>query len=165
MGNVSYSCAGVGFAAVHIVGSNNSLVPWTGNTAPTPKQLAEAEHRTAVSLRLIDETFDRATNNKQRAVVLLMQADMFDPTVSNPQFADFSGFQPIVRKIAERSAISGKPVYLFNGDSHIFNSDAPLAPGSIWLDFYDVPTSVPNLTRITVGARVQRHMPGPRVRT
>lgn len=148
--NVSYSRADVEFAAVHIVGSNNSLVPWTGNTAPTPEQLAEAEHRTAVSLRLIDETFDRATKKKQRAVVLLMQADMFDPTVSNPRFADFSGFQPIVREIAERSAAFGKPVYLFNGDSHIFTSDAPLAPGSTWLNFYDVSTPAPNLTRITV---------------
>ena len=171
--NVSYSRADVGFAAVHIVGSNNSLVPWTGNTAPTPKQLAEAKHRTAAGLRLIDETFDQATNNKQRAVVLLMQADMFDPTVSHPQFTDFSGFQPIVRKIAKRSATFGKPVYLFNGDSHIFNSDAPLAPGSTWLNLYGVSTPAPNLTRITVDGftgvdnylRVRVNPSGPQVLT
>ena len=30
------------FAAVHVVGSNNSLAPWTGNTAPTPAQAGEA---------------------------------------------------------------------------------------------------------------------------
>jgi hypothetical protein len=29
---VSYTRAGVAFAAVHIIGSNNSLAPWTGNT-------------------------------------------------------------------------------------------------------------------------------------
>ncbi|HEY3895297.1 MAG TPA: hypothetical protein VGL88_08025 [Pseudonocardiaceae bacterium] len=79
-----------------------------------------------------------------------MQADVFDPTVPDPQFADYSGFQPIVRKNATRSADFGKPIYLFNGDSHVFNSDTPLAPGSQWLTFYDAPTPARNLTRITV---------------
>jgi hypothetical protein len=37
--NVSYSRANVGFAAVHVVGSNNSLLLWTGNPAPAPEQL------------------------------------------------------------------------------------------------------------------------------
>jgi hypothetical protein len=84
-----------------------------------------------------------------------------------------AGFQPIVREIAKRSAAFGKPVYLFNGDSHIFNSDAPLAPGSTWLNFYDVPTPAPNLARITVDGstkvdnylRVTVNPSGPRVLT
>ncbi len=171
--NVSYRRADVGFAALHIVGSNNSLLPWTGHTAPAPEQLAEVQQRTAATLCLIDQIFDQATKDKQRAVVLLTQADMFDPTVPNPPFADYSGFQPIVREIAKRSAAFGKPVYLFNGDSHIFNSDAPLAPGSTWLNFYDVPTPAPNLTRITVDGstkvdnylRVTINPSGPRVLT
>jgi hypothetical protein len=148
--NVSYSRASVGFAAVHVVGSNNSLAPWTGQTAPTPEQLTEEQNRTAADLDLIDDTFDKAIEGGQKAVVLLMQADMFDPTVLNPKLADFIGFQSIVQKIAERSAQFGKPVYLFNGDSHIFNQDQPLAAGSSWLSFYGVATPAPNLTRITV---------------
>lgn len=147
--NISYSRANVGFAAVHVVGSNNNLVPWTGHTDPTDEQLAEVNKRTATTLSLIDQTFDKATQQHQQAVVLLMQADMFNPTDPAPQFADYSGFQPIVHKIAERSAKFAKPVYLFDGDSHIFHRDAPLAPGSSWLNFYDV-TPAPNLTRITV---------------
>lgn len=150
--NVSYSRASVGFAAVHVVGSNNSLLPWTGlgKTAPTPEQLAEVDARTKADLDLIDATFDKAIQGDQKAVVLLMQADMFDPTVNEPQFSDFYGFQPIVQKIAERSAQFGKPVYLFNGDSHIFNQDQPLMAGSKWLDFYGARTPAPNLTRVTV---------------
>ncbi len=78
-----------------------------------------------------------------------------------------------MREIAKRSAAFGKPVYLFNGDSHIFNSDAPLAPGSTWLNFYDVPAPTPNLTRITVDGstkvdnylRVTINPSGPRVLT
>lgn len=59
-----------------VVGSNDSLLPWTGNTAPTPAQLAEVQRRTAATLRLIDQAFNQAIKEKQRAVVLLMQADM-----------------------------------------------------------------------------------------
>jgi hypothetical protein len=120
-----------------------------------------------------DQTFDHATKEHQRAVVLLLQADMFDPTVPNPQPADLSGFKPIVQEIAKRSAVFGKPVYLFNGDSHIFNSDAALAPGSAWLSLYDVSTPAPNLTRITVDGstgvnnylRVSVNPSGPQVLT
>jgi hypothetical protein len=42
------------------------------------------------------------------------------------------------------------PVYLFNGDSHIYNKDQPLASGSTWLTFYKQNTAANNLTRITV---------------
>jgi hypothetical protein len=146
--NVSYQRAGVSFAALHVVGSNNGLAPWTGRTEPTPEQAAEVRERTDASLDLIDETFDHA--HGQRAVVLLLQADMFDPTVTNPSPAAYSAFQEIVRTLAERSAGFDGPVYLFNGDSHVFNADAPLAPGSPWLGFYGVTTPAPNLTRVTV---------------
>ena len=56
----------------------------------------------------------------------------------------------IVAAIAEESAAFGRPVYLFNGDSQIYNSDEPLAPGSTWLSFYGVDQAAPNLTRVTV---------------
>jgi hypothetical protein len=146
--NVSYQRAGVSFAALHIVGSNNGLAPWTGRTAPTPEQVDEVRQRTAATLDLINETFDRA--HGQRAVVLMLQADMFDTTVANPSFANYSGFQEIVRTIARRSAAFDGPVYLFNGDSHVYNADNPLAPGSRWLSFYGVTTPAPNLSRVTV---------------
>ena len=146
--NVSYQRAGVSFAAVHVVGSNNSLAPWTGKTGPTPEQSAEVQKRTAAALDLINEAFDQAHGRK--AVVLLMQADMFDPTVPNPAFSNYSAFQEIVRTIAQRSAAFDGPVYLFNGDSHVYNTDTPLGPGSSWLGFYGVTTPAPNLTRITV---------------
>jgi hypothetical protein len=45
--NVTWQRAGVTFAAVNVPGSNNSLVPWTGRTAPTPEQTAEVLSRTA----------------------------------------------------------------------------------------------------------------------
>jgi hypothetical protein len=80
----------------------------------------------------------------------MTQADMFDPTVDNPSYADYYAFTPIVAAIAHESAAFGRPVYLFNGDSHEYHTDKPLDAGSTWLTFYGVKTSAPNLTRVTV---------------
>ncbi|MFD2078261.1 Calcineurin-like phosphoesterase [Actinopolymorpha cephalotaxi] len=148
--NVRYTRAGVTFAAVHIVGSDNSLAPWTGNTAPTVEQRAEVQGRTAADVRLIRDTFAQAHTEKAKAVVLLTQADMFDPGATEPDPAGFGAFTPIVDVIAEQAAAFHGPVYLFNGDSHVYNSDQPLAAGSRWLSFYGVSAPVPNLRRITV---------------
>jgi hypothetical protein len=148
--DVRWERADVAFTALHIVGSNNSLAPWTGMTAPTPEQTAEVLARTAAVIQLIHETFVNARDNDNRAVVLLTQADMFEPTATDPQFADFYGFQPIVAAIASEAAAFRGPVYLFNGDSHTFNSDNPLAEGSKWLPFYGISQPVPNLSRVTV---------------
>lgn len=150
--NVSYERAQVAFAAVHIVGSNNSLAPWTGlgNTAATPEQTVEVLGRTAADIGLIRDTFSLAKTHRDRAVVLLTQADMFDATVAAPAFADNFAFQPIVQAIAQEATAFNGPVYLFNGDSHVFNQDNPLAAGSKWLTFYGLSTAVPNLTRIAI---------------
>ena len=148
--NVSYERAQVAFAAVHIVGSNDSLEPWTGKTAATPEQTVEVLGRTAADIGLIRDTFRLARAHRDRAVVLLTQADMFDRTVSDLSFADYYAFQPIVAAIAEESAAYPGKVHLFNGDSHVYRQDQPLAAGSTWLTFYDVTTPAANLTRVTV---------------
>lgn len=148
--NVSFVRDRVAFASVHIVGSNNSLAPWTGNTTATPEQTAEVLGRTASVIGEIRSTFQQARRERLPAVVVFTQADMFDPTVANPKFSDYYAFQPIVNTIAAEAAHFGGPVYLFNGDSHLYNADHPLDTGSTWLAFYRVTTPAPNLTRITV---------------
>ncbi|WP_458248325.1 metallophosphoesterase [Streptomyces sp. MAI_2237] len=148
--NVRYTRAGVAFAAFDVVGSNNSMAPWTGNTQPTPEQATEVLSRTASVIESIRDTFAAARHRHDRAVALMMQADMFDPTVSDPSYADYYAFQPIVAAIARESVAFDGPVYLFNGDSHLYNSDQPLAAGSPWLSFYHLADAVPNLHRITV---------------
>jgi hypothetical protein len=148
--NVRYSRAGVAFGVPHIVGSNNGLAPWTGLTEPTPEQVTEVGARTAAAVELINATFDDAVSAGDKAVVLLTQADMFDVTVADPQIADYSAFKPIVQAIIDRSSTFAGPVYLFNGDSHVYNSDKPLAAGSAWLSFYGVTGNADNLNRVTV---------------
>ncbi|MDQ4491014.1 metallophosphoesterase [Sinomonas sp. ASV486] len=149
--DVAFTRNRVAFAAVNVPGSNNSMLPWTGlgKTAPTPEQVAEVQHRTDAVIVEIKKTFAEARQRNDRTVVVLQQADMFDPTYNVP-WTDISAFTPIVQTlIDEASAFSGD-VYLFNGDSHVYNADRPLAVGSPWLSKYGVTGSAHNLQRITI---------------
>jgi len=122
------------FAALHVVGSNNSLAPWSGlgNTAPAPEQLAEANARIAAAIDWIDFAFDTAEANGAAGVVLIMQADMFEGANET-----LTGFASIVDRIEERAGEFAGPVLLLEGDSHVYTEDHPLA-------------DAPNVTRIVV---------------
>jgi hypothetical protein len=138
--------AGTLFAAVHVVGSNNSLAPWytddtTGTKQDDPsRRVGEAETRTAANLAWLDQAFSTAAEQAAKSVVLLMQADMWDGT-------PLTGFDSTVQKIAELTLSFGKPVLLVEGDSHVFKVDNPLATGDA---VHGVTTPVPNLTRMVV---------------
>ncbi|NUS52738.1 MAG: hypothetical protein HOQ22_17080 [Nocardioidaceae bacterium] len=150
--NVRYVRAGVSFATLHVVGSNDDLAPWTGvgNAAATDQQVAEERHRMAAAVANVRAAFEVARRDGLRAVVLQQQADMFDPTVTDPKPSDYSAFRPLVQALVDESRGFAGPVYLFNGDSHRFNQDRPLAQGSPWLSFYGARGAADNLRRITV---------------
>jgi hypothetical protein len=150
--NVRYTRAGVSFATLHVVSSRNDLMPWTGlgYTAPTREQKAEEQSRMDAAIANMREAFDQATDDDARAVVLMQQADMFNGNVLNPPYADYAAFRPLVQAIDDEANDFDGPVYLFNGDSHVFTLDHPLAAGSPWLSFYGIQRSADNLTRITV---------------
>lgn len=152
--NVRFNQNRVAFSVLNIQGSNNSLQPWIGlgNTKATPQQLAEVEHRTDAALAQIRDTFADADRRNVRAVVLMTQADMFDPSLlaaaaANPEI--MSGFREIVAAIVEETNDFDAPVYLINGDSHVFAENQPLAAGSPWLEVYGQPAA-DDLQRITV---------------
>ncbi|WP_248763920.1 hypothetical protein [Pseudarthrobacter sp. SSS035] len=152
--NVRFTQNRVAFSVVNVQGSNNSLLPWSGlgETTPTPEQLAEVEHRTDAVLGQIRDTFTDAERRNDRAVVLMTQADMFDPSLlaaatANPETV--SGFREIVAAIIEETNRFDRPVYLINGDSHVFAENQPLAEGSPWLEVYGQPAA-DDLQRITV---------------
>lgn len=149
--NVSLRRDGLSLAALHVVGSNNDLQPWTGigRASATPEQMAEERHRMAATIDLVRQTFSTAKQRHDRAVVLFQQADMFDPTYT-PTPEDISAFTPLVQAMVDEASRFSGPVYLFNGDSHTFNADHPLAPGSAWLERYGVQGSAANLQRVTV---------------
>lgn len=148
--NVTWRRAGVSMAAVHVVGSNNGLEPWTGlgRTEPTQEQVAEEEARMDSSIATMRASFDSAKRHRDGAVTVFLQADMFDPSYQPTWHVD--AFTPFVRALAEESRDFDGNVYLVNGDSHAYNDDRPLATGSSWLDVYGVDAPADNLRRVTV---------------
>ena len=146
---------GVEIATLHVVGSNNDRAPWAGIglTEPTAEQLAEESSRMSASIDHLRATFDRARRSQARAVAVFLQADMFDPSYQ-PTW-EVSAFAPLVQALTDGASSYDGEVYLFDGDSHVYNVDQPLAPGSRWLDVYDVRGSAENLTRITVDGENQ----------
>ena len=130
-------------AAVHVVGSNNDLASWFGaleTDAQRAQRLAEYESRLAADLHWIDHAFAVAHEHGALAIVLAMQADMWDGS-------PVDGFNAIVQQIAARAAAFDGPVLLLEGDSHRYKVDAPLATGS---PLHGVTTHAPNVTRIVV---------------
>jgi hypothetical protein len=144
---------GVTVGSLHIVGSNNGLLPWF-DAAETPAlakvRQTEVARRNAANLRWLDRIFASAEANDSRAVLLGLQADMWDPfIVTNP--LAYSGFTEFVQKLAAKSIAFGKPVLLINGDSHLYEADQPLADHTaVNSTIYGVTQDVPNLTRVTV---------------
>jgi len=119
--NVRWSRAGVVFATLHVIGSNNGLNPWTGLglTVPTAEQTAEVDARIAAALEWIDRTFDAAEKKQADGVVLAMQADTWQPTPLSAQ-------QAVVDRIAARTAEFKGEVLVLQGDSHTYVADNPL---------------------------------------
>jgi hypothetical protein len=138
--------AGAVFSLLHVVGSNNSLVPWytddtTGTKMDDPvRRTGEEAARTAANLSWLDRTFATANQQGAAAVIVIMQADMWDGTPVN-------GFDSTVQKLAALTLAFAKPVLLMEGDSHVFTVDNPLAAGDAT---HGVTTPVPNLTRVIV---------------
>lgn len=150
--NVLWRDADVVFGTVHVVGSNNDLAPWFGD-AETPDQrvrrLAEHEGRLAADLRWIDAIFDTAKRTQAAAVVVAMQADMWDASAIAAD--QVSGFTALVQALAQRARTFHEPVLLLNGDSHLYSSDRPLAdPAAESSRIFGVRRGAPNLVRVTV---------------
>lgn len=116
--NVRWIESRVAFATLHVVGSDNGLAPWMGNAAPTAAQAAEVQARVAATLEWIDATFDAAEAGGLDGVVLMMQADTWDP-------APTPGQETVVDRIAARTAGFEGQVLLLQGDSHTYRPDDP----------------------------------------
>ena len=153
--NVRFTRNRVAFSVLNIQGSNNSLQPWTGlgRTETTPEQEAEAEHRIDAAVEQLRDTFTDATRRNDRAVVILTQADMFDPSLLAAATADpaaMSGFREIIDTLVRETNKFDAPVYLVNGDSHVYAEDQPLGNASPWLNVYGQVAGADDLQRITV---------------
>lgn len=146
--NMMWKNAGVVFVTVNMPGSNNDTVPWSGTFSNSAEQAQEVSERSAADLRWLEAAFDEARYTHAKALVIAMQADMWDPEAlaSNELYS----YKPFVQRLADLAVQFGRPVLLLNGDSHVYGADHPLAdPGSATGSIHGT-QAVPNLTRITV---------------
>ncbi len=152
--NVTWNAADVQFGTLDVPGSNNDWTPWFGVTPRSQAQVDEVTTRNAADLEWLDHVFDAAKRNHAAAVVLGIQADMWDPAFSGASAdpASYDHYTDFVQELAKRAHSFHKPVLLLNGDSHRFTDDRPLAneEKGYQLTMYGLKKPVPNLRRITI---------------
>jgi hypothetical protein len=149
--NVIWEQSKVVFVAINLPGgSNDDADVWYA--APkaniTPAQVTEAAQRKAADLRWLDRAFQIATSDGAQAVLIMAQADMWDVTDAKG-VAHAANYEPYVKKIADSTLAFGKPVLMFNGDSHVYQSGNPFSPTDpvySWHPGYNVP----NFHRVVV---------------
>jgi len=116
--NARWRYGDVTFATMHVVGSNNNR-PTTGT--PAIGDEAEYEARNAANLKWIAKTFRSAERRDSEAVMLVIQANIFEEDIAEP-----SGFTEFREALRQETIAFGKPVVLVHGDSHYFRIDKPL---------------------------------------
>ncbi len=133
----------VAFATMNIVGSNNNFLPTSKNGN---KEFFEREK---ANLAWMEETFKKAKENNAKAVVFVIQADMY---LGNKDLKEASGFIQIKKKLAELSADFKKPVLLINGDSHDFIIEKPI------VEDQKTKKCLENFTRLQVPGESNMHV-------
>jgi hypothetical protein len=148
--NVMWEDSQVVFVTLNVPGSNNDGVKWTAPFTNEPARLQEVAERTPADIRWLQQAFALAEANGAAAVLIGLQADMWDPAQVAPGGNGLNGYTGLVHVLADAAVHFGKPVLLINGDSHLFGSDRPLAdPASATGQIHGT-QAVPNLTRVTV---------------
>jgi hypothetical protein len=128
-------------------GSNNDNDIWYGAPEQSPAQVKEIADRTSADLRWLDLAFAIAGADRRiGSIVIGAQADMWDPEKGA---AHLTAYEPFVQSIAGHTTAFGRPVLMFNGDSHVYQSGNPLSPADLRYPMhpgYDVP----NFHRVVV---------------
>ncbi len=149
--NVMWEQSQVVFATFNMPGgSNDDRSPWSAPFSDPAAQAQEYTERDAANLRWLQRTFGQAEADGAKAVVIGLQADMWDSEAIAPGGAGLDNYTPFVQALADLAVAFGRPVLLLNGDSHKFEADQPLADPTTALGMIHATQAVPNLTRITV---------------
>lgn len=119
--NLRWQRAGVVFATLHVVGSNNALAPFATRTAADD---AEVARRTQADLAWLRQSFEVARQRNAKGIFFAMQADpAFEAKPGSPER---QGFDALLLELERQTIAFGRPVLLAHGDSHYFRLDKPL---------------------------------------
>jgi hypothetical protein len=121
--------SGVLFATLNMPGgSNNDTDPWYRTPAMTASQAAEVTARTAADKRWLNTAFKLAVADGVRGVVIQLRADMWN--FDSAAAGHVSEYKQVIDSIAFNTLAFGKPVRLFNGETHLYRSENPLVAGA-----------------------------------
>lgn len=133
--NTRFVMNGVMFVQPNVPGSNNNL------EARSLDNVKEFFARDAANQVWLKAAFEKAGADKLGAVVISLQADMWDIKQSEPEIPLASGFVRTLKTIEKEAKAFGKPVLVINGDAHFFQ----VTPFRGTDD-----KAVPNVTRLQV---------------
>jgi hypothetical protein len=144
--NVRFTRGTVVFATVHVVGSDDGLLPWSGLPGGDRRSARQDEvaRRRAAALDWIDRAFGAAAAGQAAGVLLLVQAE----PVTRPAYAD------VRARIVQHARGYGRPVLLVHGDEHRYEVQHGYAgvPNLTRLQTYGVTTR--NWLRVTADPRL-----------
>ncbi len=124
--NVMWAQKDIVFVTISVPGgSNNDADPWYKVPTATQAQVDERNNRTAADIRWLDAAFAVARAQHAKGVVITTQADMWD--LDGKTSAHLTNYEPIISEVAAKTSEFGRPVLMFNGDSHFYRSDNPLS--------------------------------------
>jgi hypothetical protein len=138
----------VTFAMLNITGSNNDLADWgplPADAGNYPSQSVEYAARAQANSVWLEKAFATAERTHAAGIVLMFQADMWDPAEPT-----LTGFDALVQQVGELAKQFGKPVLLLEGDSHQFKVDNPYSSSSPLHALHPATPEVANVTRIVV---------------
>ncbi|HEX3121777.1 MAG TPA: hypothetical protein VHQ21_00620 [Rhodanobacteraceae bacterium] len=150
--NVMWMDGKVAFATFNMPGgSNNDTAPWSAPFADPAAQAAEVAARTGANNRWLQSTFDVAQDNHARAIVIILQADMWDPAaLVSAGGSGLDQYTSFVQELADLTVKFAEPVLLLNGDTHVYFEDQPLANPASNTGVIHHTQPVPNLMRVVV---------------
>lgn len=153
--------SGVTFATLHMLGSNNGLVPWfedrTANGVTVPEtpddsasRLAEVTARQAANLAWLERTFSMARESRSVGIALFFQADLWHPD-DRALGATFTAHQAWIERFTQLARAFAGKVLLVGGDSHEYRVDK----GVPWMATHYGVQSPPNVTQVIVDRSVE----------
>jgi len=148
--NVMWEESQVVFVTVNMPGSNNDGLPWTAPFTDEAARQQQVAERTSADVRWLEQAFAQAAADGAHAVLIGLQADMWDPAALASGGDGLSGYTEFVKKLADLCLQFGRPVLLINGDTHLYEADHPLADPTSPTGLIHGTPAVPTLTRITV---------------
>ncbi|MDQ1644839.1 MAG: hypothetical protein QOJ50_1023 [Cryptosporangiaceae bacterium] len=157
--NVRWANGPVTYIGLNIPGSDNNWIdPARDGTKEGPADEAQAEYtaRNRANLDWLDQSFAAATAAGSKAVMIVIQADMWDPSAAAK--GTLAHYADTKVALARHAIAFGKPIVLVNGDSHSFELDKPLtdaAPVNAAGD--PSPNVIENFTRVTTFGEFQNH--------